>query len=110
MPKEVKQLSTAKQLKALGVSGDGWQAHMQMVTMVSGRADRASAAETETRVRFPIGTNQRLNKLVFTASLLDVQQLKGQCEASTVCCRQMSRWDSRPKGPLAVSRPKQLGE
>ena len=31
-------------------------------------------------------------KLVFTASLVDVQLLKGQCEASTVCGRQMGRW------------------
>ena len=29
--------------------------------------------------------------MVFTAFLLDVQQLKGQCEASTVCGRQVGK-------------------
>ena len=51
-------------------------------------------------------------KLVFTASLLDVQQLKGQCEASTVCGRQVGRWqlDSKTERSLPVSWPRQLGE
>ena len=40
----------------------------------------------------PVESNQRLQKLVFLASMLDVQQLKGQCEASIVCGRQMGRW------------------
>ena len=31
-------------------------------------------------------------KIGFTTSLLDVQQLKGQCEASIVCGRQVGRW------------------
>ena len=43
-----------------------------------------------TRVRFPVRSNLRLLKLGFAASLLDVQQLKGQCEASTVCGRQVA--------------------
>ena len=45
-----------------------------------------------TRIGFLVGSNQRLKKLVFTASLLDVQQLKGQYEASAVCGRQVGRW------------------
>ena len=36
------------------------------------------------------GQTTRLEKLVFTASLLDVQQLKGTCEASSVCDRQVA--------------------
>ena len=42
--------------------------------------------------RFLVGSNQRLQKLVFKAFLLDVQHLKGQCEASVVCGRQVGRW------------------
>ena len=42
-----------------------------------------------TWIRFPVWPSQRLQKLVFTASLLDVQQQEGQCEASTVCGRQV---------------------
>ena len=33
-----------------------------------------------------------IKKLVFTVSLLDFQQYKGQCEASTVCFREVGRW------------------
>ena len=40
----------------------------------------------------PVGLNQKTPKLVFTASLLDIQQLMGQCEASTACGRQVGRW------------------
>ena len=43
-----------------------------------------------TLVRFPVGSNQRLQKLVFTASLLVVQPIKGQCEISNVCGRQVA--------------------
>ena len=42
-----------------------------------------------TLVRFPIESNQRLKKLVFTNSLLNVQQLKEQCEATNACGRQV---------------------
>ena len=51
------------------------------------------------------GSNQRLEKLVFTASLLDVQQLKGQCEASTVSGRQEGRGqlDSKTKKVPSLS-------
>ena len=56
--------------------------------------------QRQTRVRFPVGSNQRLQKLAFTASLLDIQQLKGQCEASIVRGRQV---EARLEDPFAVS-------
>ena len=52
----------------------------------------------------------KTKKLVFTASALDVQLLKGQCEAFTVSGRQVAAWLGRPKGPLAVSWPRRLDE
>ena len=57
---------------------------------ISGRVDRASVAET--RVQIPAGSNQRLEKLVFTATLLDVQQLKEQYEASKAPWVVVDRW------------------
>ena len=46
--------------------------------------------------------------MVFTASLLDVQQLEGQCEACIVCGRQVEGGSltRRPKGPKATWRKK----
>ena len=35
-----------------------------------------------TRVQFPVGSNEILQKVMFTAFMLDVQHLKGQCKAS----------------------------
>ena len=51
--------------------------------MVSGRVDRTSATETvdPDSILGSVKVNQRSLKLVFTAFLLDVQQLKGLCEA-----------------------------
>ena len=37
-----------------------------------------------------VGSHQWLQKLVFAAFLLDVRQLKGECEASTVCGKQVA--------------------
>ena len=56
--------------------------------------DRASATETG-----DAGSIPGQIKPVFTSYLLDVQQLKGQCEASIVCGRQVGRWqlDSKTK-------------
>ena len=51
-----------------------------------GRVDRASATEAVDSGSIP-GRITQTKKLVFTASLLDVQQLKGQCEAPAVCGR-----------------------
>ena len=59
---------------------------------ISGRVDRASATEAVDTGSIPGRVKPKTIKLVFTASLLDVQQLKGQCEASIVCGRQMGRW------------------
>ena len=41
-----------------------------------------------------------------------VQQLKGQCEGSTMCGREVAGGSltQRQKGPFTVSWPKQIGE
>ena len=57
---------------------------------ISGRVHGAPATETVGTGSIPVRSNLRLLKLGFAASLLDVQQLKGQCEASTVCGRQVA--------------------
>ena len=62
------------------------------LTPISGRVDRASATETVDSGSIPGRVKPRTVKFVFTASLLDVQQLKGQCEASTAYGRQVGRW------------------
>ena len=52
---------------------------------IGGWVDRASATETVDTGLIPGQVKPKpKKKLVFTASLLDVQPLKGQCEASTV--------------------------
>ena len=56
---------------------------------ISGRVDRASATETADSCLIPGRVKPKNINLVFTASLLDVQQLKGQYEASAVCGRQV---------------------
>ena len=44
-----------------------------VTALISGRVDRASAAtETTYWVRFPVGSNQQLLKLLFTATLIDL--------------------------------------
>ena len=58
---------------------------------------RVSAAQAVDQGSMLFGSNQRLQKLVFTASLLDVQQSTGQCEASTVCGRQVLQVESKTK-------------
>ena len=74
--------------------------------------DRASATKRVDSSSIPGRVKPKTIGLVFTASLFDVQQLKGQYEVSAVCCRQEGRWRlaRRPKGPFAVSCPRQLGE
>ena len=54
--------------------------------------DRASATEAVDLGSIPGRVKPKTIKVVFTASLLDVQQLKEQCEASSVCGRQVGRW------------------
>ena len=51
------------------------------------RMDRASATKTVDSGSIP---GQVKAKLVFITSLLDVQQLKGECEASTLCGKQVA--------------------
>ena len=54
--------------------------------------DRASATEAVDTGSIPGRVKPKTNELVSTASLLDVQQLKGQCEASTMGGRQVAAW------------------
>ena len=65
---------------------------------ISGRVNRAFAIKT---VDFRLDSQSGI-KLVFTASLLDFLQLMGQCEASSVCGRQVGRWqfDSKTERSL----------
>ena len=60
-----------------------------------------------------VGSNQTLSKLVFTASLIDVPQSKGQCEFTPGVVDKCAgdSWTRRPKHLFAaVSWPRQLGE
>ena len=59
---------------------------------ISGRVDRASATEAVDMGLIPGWVKPKTLKSVFTAFLLDIQQSKGLCEASTVCGRQVGRW------------------
>ena len=63
---------------------------------INGRVDRASSSETYTRVPFPLGSNRKLKKLAFAASLLNVQQQtrRCNCEAFAVCACVVDRWAS----------------
>ena len=62
------------------------------VKPISGRVDGASATELVDSVLILGWVKPKIIKLgiqVFTAFLLDVQQLKGHCEASAMCGRQV---------------------
>ena len=61
--------------------------------------DRAPATETVDWVFIPGRVKSQTRKIGITASLLDVQHRKRQFEASTVCGRQMEKWqlDSNTK-------------
>ena len=54
--------------------------------------DRASATETVDTGSIPGRFKPKTIKIRIHSFLLDVQQLKGQYEASIVCGRQMGRW------------------
>ena len=77
-------------------------------TPISGPVDRASTTDSVDSGSIPGRVKPKTLKLVFTASLLDVQQLKGQCEASAVCGRQVGRWqlDSKTERSLRCLLPK----
>ena len=51
---------------------------------------RQSATEVVDSGSIPSQVKPKTYKTVFTASLIEVQQLKGECEASTVCGRQVA--------------------
>ena len=54
--------------------------------------NKASATETVRWGSIPVWVKPKTIKIgIFTAFLLDVQQLKGQYEASAVCGRQMGK-------------------
>ena len=80
--------------------------------LIGGRVDRASATEAVDSGSVLKRVKPKRKKLIFTASLLDVQQLKEQCEASTACNRQVGRWqlDSKTERSFAVSWPRQFNE
>ena len=59
---------------------------------VGSRVDRASVTETVDMGSIPGQVNPKTTKLSVHTFLLDVQQLKGQCKASTMCDRQVGRW------------------
>ena len=52
--------------------------------------NRATATETVNSGSIPGWVTPKTRKLVFIASILDVQQLKGPCEATTMCGRQVA--------------------
>ena len=57
---------------------------------ITGRVERASATKAVDSGSIPNRVKPKTIKtLVFTASLFDVLQLNGQCEASAVCGRQV---------------------
>ena len=57
---------------------------------ISGRVDRASATQTVNRFNSQSGQTKDHKNLVFSASLLDDQQLKRQCKASIMCGSQVT--------------------
>ena len=69
---------------------------------ISGRVDGASAAEAVDLGSIPGRVKPKTIKIGIHSFLLDVQQLKGQCEASAVCGRQVGRWqlDSKTERSL----------
>ena len=54
------------------------------IKKISGQVDRASATEMVDLGSIPGRVKPKLEKLIFTASLHDVQKLKERCEASIV--------------------------
>ena len=70
----------------------------------SGRVDKASTTKAVDSGRFRSGQTKYYKNWYsqLRVSLLDVQQFKGQCEASAVCGRQVGRWqlDSKTERSL----------
>ena len=74
------------------ISGIGLNAWRTVISCVSEFVFLDVIHKRQNWTRFPVGSSQRLEKLVFTVSVLDVQLLEGQCVGSTVCGRQVGRW------------------
>ena len=70
--------------------------------LISGRVDRASATEAVDSGSIPGRVKPKTVTIGIHSFMLDVQQLKGQCEASIVCGRQIGRWqlDSKTERSL----------
>ena len=67
--------------------------------------DKASATKTVDSISIPGRVKREITKKVSTASLLDIQHFKDQCEASDVCGRQMDRWQFDFEDRKASSLP-----
>ena len=59
------------------------------MTVAGDQVDRTSANETVDTGSIPGRVKPKTIDLDFTAFLLDVQQLKRQCDVSTVCGKQV---------------------
>ena len=70
-----------------------------IIKTISGQVDKASATKAVDSGSILDWSNQILQKLALIAFMLDVQQLKGQCEASAMFGRQVGRQhlDSKTK-------------
>ena len=75
------------------------------IKKISGQVDRASATEMVDLGSIPGRVKPKLEKLIFTASLLDVQKLKEKCEASIVWGKQEAVWlEDRKVSSLSPSQ------
>ena len=84
-----------------------------VVLPLSSLVDRASATKTVDRCSIYGRIKPKaIKKMVFIASLLDFSKRKGQCEASTVCGRQVAALLEVRNAPIpyAVDWSRQLGE
>ena len=61
--------------------------------------DKESATEAVDSDLIPGRVKPKTTKIGIYSFLLDVQQLKGQCEISTVCGRQVAAWLEGQKVP-----------
>ena len=75
----------------------------KLTKLISGRVDRASASEKVDPGSISGRVKPKTIKFVFTASLLDAQQLKGQCEASTTGGQLDSKTESSLLSLLATA-------
>ena len=65
--------------------------------LINNQVNSAFASETVGIDSHPDRVKPKLSKLLFTASMLDVQQSKSQCEASDVYGKQVGKWQLEAK-------------